>query len=84
MVNNAGIGGPIGQVSWLSKSDYDPVLDVNFHGVQRMCTAFLPMLKKSRGRIVNTSSILGRFALTNVTPYCVAKYALEAFSDALR
>nr|XP_014433038.1 11-cis retinol dehydrogenase [Pelodiscus sinensis] len=45
--------------------------------------AFLPLLKRARGRVVNTSSVLGRLS-ANGGGYCVSKYTVEAFSDSLR
>lgn len=49
-----------------------------------MTKAFLPLIRKSHGRIVNVSSILGRVADPFIGAYCITKYGLEAFSDALR
>src|SRR5204862_1034434 len=36
------------------------------------------------GRIVNISSIGGKIAVPHLAPYCVSKFALTGFSDALR
>jgi NAD(P)-dependent dehydrogenase (short-subunit alcohol dehydrogenase family) len=46
--------------------------------------AFLPMLRRSRGRIVNTGSVSGLLAMPLLGPYCMSKFALEALSDSLR
>jgi NAD(P)-dependent dehydrogenase (short-subunit alcohol dehydrogenase family) len=46
--------------------------------------AFMPMLRRSRGRIVNISSIGGKVATPLLSPYCASKFALEALSDCLR
>ena len=46
--------------------------------------AFLPLLRKARGRIVNMSSLNGRIAPPYMAPYAASKHALEALSDALR
>jgi NAD(P)-dependent dehydrogenase (short-subunit alcohol dehydrogenase family) len=42
------------------------------------------MRQRGAGRIVNVSSILGRFALPGSGLYAASKFALEAASDALR
>jgi NAD(P)-dependent dehydrogenase (short-subunit alcohol dehydrogenase family) len=42
------------------------------------------MPQRRAGRIVNVSSILGRFALPGSGVYAASKFALEAASDALR
>jgi NAD(P)-dependent dehydrogenase (short-subunit alcohol dehydrogenase family) len=46
--------------------------------------AFLPALRRGRGRIVNISSIGGRIALPLAGPYAASKFALEGLSDSLR
>lgn len=60
------------------------VSSVNVLGVMRVTRAFLPLIRKSQGRIVNVSSILGRVADPFLGAYCISKFALEAFSDVLR
>ena len=45
---------------------------------------FLPALRANGGRIVNVSSIGGRFALPLVSPYNASKFAIEGISDSLR
>ena len=57
---------------------------VNLFGAIRVTKAFLPLIRKNHGRIVNVSSILGRVADPFMGAYCITKYGLEAFSDALR
>ncbi|XP_078666583.1 retinol dehydrogenase 16-like [Branchiostoma floridae x Branchiostoma belcheri] len=84
LVNNAGIFGPIGSVEWPSIADYQAVLDVNLLGMIDVTKTFLPLLKKSRGRVVNVSSVGGRLSAPCTTPYAVSKYGVEGFSDALR
>ena len=59
-------------------------LEVNYLGALAVTRAFLPLLRKGRGRIVNISSINGRCVFPSIGAYCAAKYALEAMSDALR
>jgi len=83
LVNNAGIadGGPIELL------DLDSVrrqLEVNVFGVFAVTKTFLPMLRASRGRVVNISSMSGRLAVPFLSPYCACKFALEALSDSLR
>lgn len=57
---------------------------MNVLGVMRVTKAFLPLIRKSQGRIVNVSSILGRVADPFLGAYCISKFALEAFSEILR
>ncbi|XP_053153615.1 retinol dehydrogenase 5 [Hemicordylus capensis] len=83
LVNNAGVANPIGPTEWMNVEDYRKVMAVNTFGVIEVSLAFLPLLKKARGRVVNTSSVLGRLS-ANGGGYCVSKYTVEAFSDSLR
>jgi len=51
VVNNAGIGAELG--------DMRTVLNVNVHGVRRICEAFIPLTNQHSGRIVNVASASG-------------------------
>lgn len=84
IMNNAGILGKLGCTEWMSLADYHEVNSVNLLGLIDITMAFLPLIKKERGRVVSTSSIFGRLSLSNCVPYCVSKYGVEAFMDGLR
>jgi len=83
LINNAGIavGGPL---------EFVPIdrlrhqLEVNLIGHISVSQVFIPLLRKSRGRIINVGSIAGTFASPLMGPYCASKYAMEAISDVLR
>ncbi len=83
LVNNAGIvvGSPLEVIplSHLRKQ-----LEVNVIGQMAVTQAFLPLLRRGRGRIVNMGSIAGRGTIPLLGPYSASKYALEALTDALR
>ncbi len=83
LVNNAGIpyGGP---VEYISLDEVRREYDVNFFGVIAVTQAFLSLLRRGRGRIVNMSSIGGMVSAPFVAPYSSTKFALEALSDSLR
>lgn len=83
VVNNAGIGYP-GPVEWMTVEEMKRVVDVNLWGMVSMCKAFLPLLKKTEGRIVNVASTSGRLATPGAAAYCISKFGVEAFSDSLR
>ena len=83
VLNNAGINGGA-PIEWQKISDYQRVLNVNTLGVIDVTTTFLPLVKKEKGRIVNTASMAGRISLDGMAPYAMSKYAVEAFSDSLR
>ncbi|HET6845596.1 MAG TPA: SDR family NAD(P)-dependent oxidoreductase [Anaerolineales bacterium] len=83
LVNNAGIGYG-GAVEFLELDGLRGAFEVNFFGVIAVTQAFLPALRRGRGRIVNVGSISGLVAAPFLSPYSTSKWALEALSDALR
>ena len=60
------------------------MFDINTLGCVRTTMAFLPLLKKEKGRIINMSSVSGRLPSPFNIPYCISKFGIEAMSDALR
>lgn len=83
LVNNAGIvvAGPL---EFLPLDALRRSFEANVVGLLAMTQACLPLLRAGRGRIVNMSSISGRFASPLLGPYAASKFAVEALSDALR
>lgn len=59
-------------------------LEVNVVGQLAVTQAFLPLLRASRGRLVNVTSGLGTVAIPYLGPYSAAQFAKEGMSDALR
>ncbi len=59
-------------------------LEVNVVGQVAVLQAFLPALRRGRGRVVLMGSVGGRSALPFLGPYAASKHALEAFADVLR
>jgi NAD(P)-dependent dehydrogenase (short-subunit alcohol dehydrogenase family) len=83
-VNNAGIA-VSGPLEFLEMSDLRRQFEVNLFGQVAVTQEFLTLLRRGRaGRIVNMSSISGRITAPLLGPYSMSKFALEAFSDALR
>jgi len=84
IINNAGIA-PLGLIDLITLEDFRKVLEVNFFGHVSITQKLIPLLKKSNGRVVNTSSVVGRgMAAVGLTAYIVSKRAVEAFNDCLR
>src|SRR5467141_1655220 len=77
LVNNAGIPAA-GPLELFPLDELRRVLEVNLVGLVAVTQAFLPLLKASRGRIVNMSSVAGRSALPFLGPYAASKFGLEA------
>eukprot|EP00475_Leptophrys_vorax_P026248 TRINITY_DN3693_c0_g1_i1.p1 TRINITY_DN3693_c0_g1~~TRINITY_DN3693_c0_g1_i1.p1 ORF type:complete len:351 (+),score=102.28 TRINITY_DN3693_c0_g1_i1:96-1148(+) len=85
LVNNAGVAGGL-FVEATSIEEYKRVLDVNFFAVVEVTRTFLPLIRKASpdARVINLSSMAGRFAPIGFSAYSASKFAVEAFSDALR
>ncbi|XP_013390702.1 D-beta-hydroxybutyrate dehydrogenase, mitochondrial isoform X2 [Lingula anatina] len=83
VVNNAGIG-CWGAVEIVSMEWIQRTMDINTYGVVRVCKKFLPLIRISRGRIVNISSVRGLSSRALNSGYCMSKFALETLSDSLR
>jgi len=84
IVNFAGIMG-IGSLTDIPEERLWQVLDVNVMGTYRVNKKFLPLVMAAGGRIVNVSSETGwQTAAPFNGPYVMSKYAIEAYSDALR
>ena len=83
LVENAGIG-IAAPLELIPPDELTRQLDVNVVGQVRVLQAFLPTLRRSRGRIVLMGSIGGRSALPFLGAYAMSKFALEAMADTLR
>jgi NAD(P)-dependent dehydrogenase (short-subunit alcohol dehydrogenase family) len=83
LVNNAGIvvAGPL---EILPLDELRRQLEVNVVGQVAVLQAFVPLLRKARGRIVNIGSVNGRFTPPYMAPYSASKHAMEAMNNALR
>ncbi|MEA2481882.1 MAG: hypothetical protein QOJ07_3804 [Thermoleophilaceae bacterium] len=83
LVNNAGIS-VNGPLEFVGLDELRHQLEVNLVGQLAVTQALLEPLRAARGRIVNVSSIGGRFAAPFLGPYTASKFALEGMSDSLR
>jgi NAD(P)-dependent dehydrogenase (short-subunit alcohol dehydrogenase family) len=81
LINNAGIAlyDDLGDPQVLEKH-----LAVNVYGPQRMIQAFLPLLKRSRGGVVNNLSLAGLAALPIIASYSISKAALANMTQSFR
>jgi len=83
VVNNAGVlrGG---YLEVTPVSDLQLQLTVNVVGMARVSQAFAHLLRTGKGRLVNISSVAGRFAFPGTSGYSASKYAVQGLSDSLR
>ncbi len=84
VVNNAGYG-IAGAIEDTTPEEAAAQLATNFLGTHRVCRAVLPLMRaQGGGRIVNVSSLAGLIPLPFQAFYSASKFAIEAYSEALR
>jgi NAD(P)-dependent dehydrogenase (short-subunit alcohol dehydrogenase family) len=83
LVNNAGTTIPC-PVEYLPLADFRRQLEINLTGHLAVTQAFLPLLRRPGGRIVNISSPGAKIAPPFMAPYVAAKSGLEGISGVLR
>jgi NAD(P)-dependent dehydrogenase (short-subunit alcohol dehydrogenase family) len=81
LINNAGVA------IYDDLSDLDVIqkhLDVNFLGLLKVTNAFLPLLKRSKGAIVNNLSLAALAPLPIIPSYSISKAAALNMTQSLR
>jgi NAD(P)-dependent dehydrogenase (short-subunit alcohol dehydrogenase family) len=76
LVNAAGIISN-GSIETTTLDDWDKMLNINLRSVFFMMQKCLPHLEKTRGNVVNVSSVTGVRAFPGVLAYCVSKAAVD-------
>ena len=84
LVNNAGLV-DVAPVETADIDSWRKMFEVNALGLMIAAKKAIPLMKaQGEGHIVNLSSTSGLFVDAGLSGYCASKYAVEAFSDALR
>ncbi|MBT8397281.1 MAG: SDR family oxidoreductase [Gemmatimonadetes bacterium] len=83
LINNAGLS-MNGPLELVKVSEIEKVFDVNVIGLLGITKAFIPLLRKGKGRLINISSGHGLLAIPDKSVYAASKFAVQAISDALR
>jgi NAD(P)-dependent dehydrogenase (short-subunit alcohol dehydrogenase family) len=89
LVNNAGVALP-GPALLQPEAEMARVMDINFMGTVRTVQAFGgllgadPSLAGPKGRIVNITSVSGKFGYPFTAAYVASKHAVEGFSESIR
>ena len=81
LVNNAGVGG--GEpIAGSDVARWRRTVDINLTGTYLVAREVVPLMRAG-GRIVNISSVLGRFGVPGYTAYCASKHGVIGFTRAL-
>ena len=83
LVNNAGIGRG-GALEVTPMDEIRKLMDVNLFGLLEVTQVFIPMLRKSKGRIINIGSTSSYLAVPGGCAYSASKFAVRAATDSLR
>ncbi len=83
LVNNAAIQANV-PIEVFAIDEWRNMFEVNLFGQIAVTQALLPALLRSKGRVINISSLGGKVAMATYGPYAGTKFALEAVSDSLR
>ncbi len=76
LVNAAGIIAN-GTVEDTTLDDWDKMMNINLRSVFYLMKICVPHLEKTKGNVVNVSSVAGTRSFPNVLAYCVSKAALD-------
>lgn len=83
LVNNAGISG-LNRIDDPDDSKWQAILDTNLTGMYLMTKEVIKNITDhSGGRIINISSVLGKFGVPGYTAYCTTKHGMIGFTRAL-
>ncbi|WP_168394310.1 SDR family oxidoreductase [Erwinia amylovora] len=84
LFNNGGFG-LYGPLQSISRQQLEQQFATNLFGSHQLTILLLPaLLASGNGRIINTSSVMGLISTPKRGAYAASKFALEAWSDALR
>lgn len=81
LVNNAGVGGGE-RVVGSDVARWRLTIDTNLVGMYLVSREVVPLMRAG-GRIVNLSSVFGRFGVPGYTAYCASKHGVLGFTRAL-
>ncbi|KAJ8414974.1 hypothetical protein AAFF_G00024970 [Aldrovandia affinis] len=79
LINSAGILA-MGSIESTDLEQYDKVMNVNVRSVFLLTHLCVPHLIKTKGSIVNVSSVNGQRSFPGVLAYCMSKSAIDQFT----
>lgn len=83
LINNAGWHPPHVPIDEFSLDDLRSLFELNVVSIFAACRRALPWLRKSKGNIINMSSLVGSMGQIHATTYAATKGAITAFTKAL-
>jgi NAD(P)-dependent dehydrogenase (short-subunit alcohol dehydrogenase family) len=84
LINNAGYSPREGVIEAANMAEYRRAFEVNFWGPVQVVQAMIPLLRQSKGRIINTTSAQVYITIPMYSAYPSSKAALRTFTQHLR
>lgn len=83
LINNAGWHPPHKPIDDFEIEEFQDLLRLNLVSIFAACKFALPFLRKTRGNIINMSSLVGTMGQLHAVTYVATKGAISAFTKAL-
>ncbi len=84
LINNAGVG-HFGKIDELTLDQWHAMINTNVNGLFYVTSQIVPFMKRNKDtcHIINIGSILGKTARSEGSAYCLTKYGVQGFTEAL-
>ena len=82
LINNAGVASS-GDIDSLPLKDFQWTVDINLMGAVKGCYFCVPLLKESKGTLINVASMAGLLHMGGMSAYNVSKAGMVALSEGL-
>jgi len=84
LINNAGVG-HFGKIDDLELAQWHAMINTNVNGLFYVSSQIVPFMKRNSNtcHIINIGSILGKVGRSEGAAYCLTKYGVQGFSEAL-
>ncbi|XP_050463228.1 3-oxoacyl-[acyl-carrier-protein] reductase FabG-like [Cataglyphis hispanica] len=82
LINNAGVL-EAGNIESTNLEQYDRVFNINVRSIYQLTTLAVPYLIKTKGNIVNVSSVCGIRSFPGCLAYCMSKAAVDQFTHCI-
>ena len=82
LVNNAGVAAS-GDIDTFSMKDFHWAVNINLMGAVKGCHVCVPLLKESKGLLINVASMAGLLHMGGMSAYNVSKAGMVALSEGL-
>ena len=84
LINNAGMG-HFGKIDELSLEQWHGMINTNVNGLFYITSQIVPFMKRNQDtcHIINMGSILGKTGRSEGAAYCLTKYGIQGFTEAL-